>query len=567
MIAKLYNNNNNIKKPKNAKSLPQRPLKIHSIIPLNIFQTWHSLELPEKMRENVELLKRQNPEFKHYLYDDNMCREFIKDNFNDDVLYIFDKLKPGAYKADLFRYCVLYIHGGIYLDIKYRCVNGFKLIELTDKEYFVRDRKYCGQDGIYQALMIHLPYNDFLLKAIEKIVKQCRNNIYTNISELCVTGPGLLSSLSFNKHIYLSPLLFNGENISLNDKIILNYYPEYRDEQKKNQLTSYYKYMWYDKDIYNYPTLKSTKKEYTYTRTITKSIMGKNVTLYSGTPTIVEASDNCYLINVRWINYNYNKNGSKNIIPSKWLSMNSKFKVDLNFKRITPEIFLQEDFENEFQKSPGLGLEDIRIFYYNGSFYYIATYFDQVRQTTSISSSIYDMSDNSYILNRNVILPEIYDTDNIKLVEKNWSFLEYNGELCVVYKWFPLQIGKINYNTNKMDIKKIKYNIPDYFKDSRGSTPGYIADGEIWFVLHKGQKSISDSYNYQHFFAVFDLDMNLIRYSELFKFGDCRVEFCIGLIVKNDKIILSYSLLDTQSIISEYSISYINNNIKWYNNK
>jgi hypothetical protein len=36
----------------------------------------------------------------------------------------------------------------------------------------------------------------------------------------------------------------------------------------------------------------------------------------------------------------------------------------------------------------------------------------------------------------------------------------------------------------------------------------------------------------------------------------------IGTVVKNDKIILSYILLDTQSIISEYSISYINNNIK-----
>ena len=61
--------------------------------------------------------------------------------------------------------------------------------------------------------------------------------------------------------------------------------------------------------------------------------------------------------------------------------------------------------------------------------------------------------------------------------------------------------------------------------------------------------------------------MNLIRYSELFKLGDSRVEFCIGLIVKNDKIILSYSLLDTQSILSEYDIDCINNNIKWYNKK
>jgi len=40
--------------------------------------------------------------------------------------------------------------------------------------------------------------------------------------------------------------------------------------------------------------------------------------------------------------------------------------------------------------------------------------------------------------------------------------------------------------------------------------------------------------------------MNIIRYSELFKLGNCQVEFCIGLIIKNNNIILSYSLLDTE---------------------
>ena len=79
-----------------------------------------------------------NPEFNHYLYDDKMCREFIKQNFSDDVLYVFDKLKPGAYKADLWRYCILYINGGIYIDIKFKCNE--KLINFLDQEYYVKDR-------------------------------------------------------------------------------------------------------------------------------------------------------------------------------------------------------------------------------------------------------------------------------------------------------------------------------------------------------------------------------------------------------------------------------------------
>jgi mannosyltransferase OCH1-like enzyme len=91
-----------------------------AVIPLKLFQTWHTLDLPPNMKQNVKRLQRENPEFEYFLYDDKMCRKFIKEHFHEEVVFAFDKLKPGAYKADLWRYCVLYIHGGIYLDINFR---------------------------------------------------------------------------------------------------------------------------------------------------------------------------------------------------------------------------------------------------------------------------------------------------------------------------------------------------------------------------------------------------------------------------------------------------------------
>jgi mannosyltransferase OCH1-like enzyme len=80
----------------------------NSEIPLHIYQTWHSNQLPKYMQECVDKLKKDNPEFEYHFYDDNQCREYIKDNFNKDVLHAFDKLIPGAFKADLWRYCILY---------------------------------------------------------------------------------------------------------------------------------------------------------------------------------------------------------------------------------------------------------------------------------------------------------------------------------------------------------------------------------------------------------------------------------------------------------------------------
>jgi hypothetical protein len=322
-------------------------------------------------------------------------------------------------------------------------------------------------------------------------------------------------------------------------------------EEKKN-----YNDEMFSNTDYQYPTLRAKKKHHRV-RFITKNILGEMVELYSSTPTIIEMNDS-YLVNIRWINYKYNDDGSKKNIPSKWISLNSRYTVDLNFNKTSDEIFLEEDFEKQ-KDYIGIGIEDIRIFKYNDLHYYIATIFDVNRNITSVSSDIYNIAD-TYELKRNIILPTMYDLTN-KRIEKNWSLVNYNRDLCVIYNWYPIQIGKINYTTKRLNIIKIK-TAPEYFKDARGSTCGYTKNNEIWFVLHKAQCSYKNQFNYQHFFVIFDLDMNLLRYSELFKFGDCKVEFCTGLIVKEESIILSYSLMDTQSMISEYHMNDINT-IKW----
>ena len=147
----------------------------NSVIPLKIFQTWYTKNLPPKMKERVENLKAMHPRFEHYLYDDNDCREFIKNNFNSDVLNAYDGLIPGAYKADLWRYCVLYINGGIYMDIKLTCINGFRLIELTEHNHLVKDRPLPL--AIYNALMVSQKGNPFLWRAIQRIVMNVKNNM------------------------------------------------------------------------------------------------------------------------------------------------------------------------------------------------------------------------------------------------------------------------------------------------------------------------------------------------------------------------------------------------------
>lgn len=228
----------------------------NSIIPLKIYQTWHTKDLPHHMKNNIELLKKTNHEFEHVLFDNNDCREFIKNNFDFDVLVTFDKLKPGAYKADLWRYCVLYINGGVYLDIKFKCVNGFKLIALTEKERFPTDvviSEYPNEHnkGVYNGFIMSLPGNKKLMNAIQQIVLNVKLNYYGN-SPLDPTGPimfGKFFPYDYKRYSEVRRYVGNqGNGLSIGGIIIMDEYNEYRSEQSISQI--HYNQYWRNKDIY-----------------------------------------------------------------------------------------------------------------------------------------------------------------------------------------------------------------------------------------------------------------------------------------------------------------------------
>ena len=230
-----------------------------SVIPLKIFQTWSTKELPIHMMKNSITLQKQNPQFQYYLYDDEDCYEFIKSHFGPEVLNAYDTLIPGAYKADLWRYCVLYVHGGIYLDMKMRCVGDFRLIEMTKQEHYVKDRENSGfmkgEIGIYNAVMIQRRRNPLMLDCINKIIENVKNQEY-GFACLYPTGPGLLGTLYMekkNKYRLSSIDMFHElkrETIRYNNRVVLEHYPEYRKEQLNNQNDLHYSVLWNKSSIY-----------------------------------------------------------------------------------------------------------------------------------------------------------------------------------------------------------------------------------------------------------------------------------------------------------------------------
>jgi mannosyltransferase OCH1-like enzyme len=239
--------------------------KIPPVIPMKLFQTWHSKELPPKMQETVEKIKSNNPELEYFLYDEKDCRDFIKAHFPKDVGDAYNKLIPAAYKADLWRYCVLYIHGGVYVDIKYQCVDGFKFVDIMDREHFVLDTDpghwKTDTHGIYNALIIAKPGNQLLLKCIQNIVHNTQTNYY-GFNWLYPTGPGLLGELYFGNIYNNMSMIGNFDLVHANinktafviykNQLILQEYPEYRKEQTANQKHKPYGDLWKEHAIYSF---------------------------------------------------------------------------------------------------------------------------------------------------------------------------------------------------------------------------------------------------------------------------------------------------------------------------
>jgi mannosyltransferase OCH1-like enzyme len=163
-------------------------------------------------------------------------------------------LIPGAYKADLWRLCVLYIHGGIYMDIKLVCVNGFKLIELTEANHFIKDR--LAPLSIFNSCMVCQQNHPYLLMAINKIVENVKSKNYGS-NPLEPTGPVMLGNLILNNRLKVNLDMTHYENggfIIFKDRFVISTeYPEYNSERTNtyNSInTKRYDALWFEKKIY-----------------------------------------------------------------------------------------------------------------------------------------------------------------------------------------------------------------------------------------------------------------------------------------------------------------------------
>lgn len=149
-------------------------------------------ELSPFLKYATGTVKAAFPDANHTIYTKETLRQFIADNYDPDVLWAYDCLKPYSYKADLGRFCLLNKIGGWYMDIAVRVVNPveigpqIKMLAFRDIQRFSFTSWACATTVLYSQTE-----NPALVTAINLIVKNCHEKYY-GITPLCPTGPTLL---------------------------------------------------------------------------------------------------------------------------------------------------------------------------------------------------------------------------------------------------------------------------------------------------------------------------------------------------------------------------------------
>lgn len=290
--------------------------------------------------------------------------------------------------------------------------------------------------------------------------------------------------------------------------------------------------------------------------TVERVVGGRSDTFRSSSPCILAAPAGdstdaavAYIMNVRYVNYYINSNGSYSFRhdDGKITTLNKCLTLDRDLRVLDTHWFDAVEREDlRYQ-----GVEDVKVFPVgpNGALGFLGTVEDPA------AGGALRLGHGAYDCRESLLRPTAYASPTGRTCEKNWAYCRRAGDesLCVVYEWNPLTIAQPLPAEEKGGVRIVETHraVPAFFRDVRGSSNGVrvtAGDGpeELWFLCHVVHYSTPR--HYYHLIVVLDAaTLTYKKHSSLFKFqGDC-IEFGLGLVVEDTRILVSYSRMDRTS--------------------
>jgi mannosyltransferase OCH1-like enzyme len=230
------------------------------MIPKRIYQTWKTKDLPRGVSIAVKQMMTLNPQYTHYLYNDREMDEFMRDNYSGRIYNAFCQLAIGAARADLWRYCILYKYGGVYLDIDAGINKSLDdgLIRPDDDAIITREQV----EGLFNQWIMIFSKGHPLLKAV---IDECLDNIEARSSNniLHLTGSTVFTQvinhrLKHNQLKYIDSQGYGGDIWhSLDNKLEVLF----NDKNRK------YRARFYGIDMNEYASYHNSAYDELYTET------------------------------------------------------------------------------------------------------------------------------------------------------------------------------------------------------------------------------------------------------------------------------------------------------------
>lgn len=148
------------------------------MIPPILWQTAKSENDLFVFKSHIYSWVENNPTIDNRFMNDAMCENFIRDNFSDEVFFVYTSLPLGIMRADMWRIAVIYINGGIYADMDTVChTNIYNLLQ--DKDIVVCE-EHTGSNDVANYFFAATPNHPVLKTTIDNMVESFNNSFDTN---------------------------------------------------------------------------------------------------------------------------------------------------------------------------------------------------------------------------------------------------------------------------------------------------------------------------------------------------------------------------------------------------
>ena len=183
------------------------PRSSRRTIPMTLMRTGPAplRELPEGVQRLLRETMDENPGYEQRYFSNEDAIDFLRSHCDRHVIEAFERVVPGAFKADIFRYAFMYHVGGVYSDLTQAFLVPLRELVRRDdtlvlvQDRYARDALLRPRAGIQISFMAGVPGLAIFKDALDMAVSNVLAGNYSS-NPLAVTGPTLFAEV-LDRHV------------------------------------------------------------------------------------------------------------------------------------------------------------------------------------------------------------------------------------------------------------------------------------------------------------------------------------------------------------------------------